>query len=130
MARIKTWDNWLFVAESVTKRNRHTAAYCASRCGVSKIVFATGRVLFRGRKLFSVGGTELISANDNTKPVKLLRYCDLEETRGISYTRRHLYTLESERKFPRRVPIGENRVGWIESEIDGWIAERAASRAA
>jgi prophage regulatory protein len=71
----------------------------------------------------------LIAANDN-KPAKLLRYCDLQDTRGITYSRRHLYNLEHERKFPKRVHLGENRVGWIESEIDGWIAERAASRAA
>jgi prophage regulatory protein len=71
-----------------------------------------------------------IAANDNVKPVKLLRYCDLNETRGIGYSRRHLYTLESERKFPKRVSLGENRVGWIESEIDNWITQRAACRAA
>ena len=41
-------------------------------------------------------------SNDNIKPAKLLRYCDLAETRGITFTRRHLYTLENERKFPRR----------------------------
>ena len=58
-----------------------------------------------------------IAANDNPKPIKLLRYCDLQETRGIGYTRRHLYTLEAERRFPKRVPLGENRAGWIESEI-------------
>jgi prophage regulatory protein len=54
----------------------------------------------------------------------------LNETRGITYTRRHLYTLESERKFPKRVALGENRVGWIESEIDDWLKEKAACRAA
>ena len=73
---------------------------------------------------------KMIAANDNVKPVKLLRYCDLSETRGIRYSRRHLYTLESEHKFPKRVALGENRVGWIESEIDGWIRDRAACRAA
>jgi prophage regulatory protein len=71
-----------------------------------------------------------IAANDNQKPAKLLRYRELQETRGIGYTRRHLYTLESEHKFPKRVPIGENRVGWLESEIDDWVKERAARRAA
>jgi prophage regulatory protein len=71
-----------------------------------------------------------VAANDNTKPVKLLLYCELNDTRGITYTRRHPYTLESERKFPKRVPLGENRVCWIESEIDNWLAEKAASRAA
>jgi prophage regulatory protein len=69
-------------------------------------------------------------ANDNVKPVKLLRYYELNETRGITYTRRHLYTLESERKFPKRVALGENRVGWIESEIDSWLADKVANRAA
>jgi hypothetical protein len=39
-------------------------------------------------------------ANDNVKPNRLLRYCELNETRGITYTRRHLYTLESEKSFP------------------------------
>jgi prophage regulatory protein len=71
-----------------------------------------------------------VAANDNHKPVKLLRYSELNETRGIGYTRRHLYTLESEHKFPKRVPLGENRVGWIDSEVDDWIRERVASRAA
>ena len=71
-----------------------------------------------------------VAANDNHRPAKLLRYCELKDTRGIGYTRRHLYTLESERKFPKRVALGENRVGWIESEIDQWITQRAASRAA
>ena len=63
------------------------------------------------------------AANDNITPPRLLRYCDLNG-RGIAYTRRHLYTLESEGKFPKRVSIGENRVGWRESEIDGWILQR------
>jgi prophage regulatory protein len=73
-----------------------------------------------------------VAANDNNKPVrmKLLKFDELESTRGISYTRRHLYTLESERKFPKRVVLGENRVGWIESEIDNWLAEKASCRAA
>jgi prophage regulatory protein len=74
--------------------------------------------------------TTPIAANDNRKPAKLLRYCELKETRGIGYSRRHLYTLETDRKFPKRVPLGENRVGWIESEIDDWISQRAACRAA
>jgi prophage regulatory protein len=68
-------------------------------------------------------------ANDN-RPMKLLTFRDLAETRGIQFSYRHLYTLEDERKFPRRVKIGERRVGWIESEIDEWLAARIALRAA
>jgi prophage regulatory protein len=81
-------------------------------------------------KLISANVAPKIAANDNVKPNRLLVYPQLRETRGITYTRRHLYTLENENKFPKRVPIGENRVGWLESEIDGWIRDRAASRVA
>jgi prophage regulatory protein len=31
-------------------------------------------------------------------------------------------------EFPRPVPIGTQRVAWIESEIDAWIADRAEAR--
>lgn len=72
----------------------------------------------------------MIAANDNVKPTKLLCYRELSETRGIHYSRRHLYTLEYERKFPRRVALGENRVGWIESEVDAWVAQRVVERTA
>ena len=36
--------------------------------------------------------------------------------------------LEIDGDFPRRVPLSASRVGWIESEIDRWIEERAAAR--
>jgi hypothetical protein len=32
--------------------------------------------------------------------------------------------LERENKFPRRVQVGENRVAWLETEIDAWIESR------
>jgi len=36
--------------------------------------------------------------------------------------------LELDGDFPRRVPLSAARVGWLEEEIDQWIAERAAER--
>lgn len=30
--------------------------------------------------------------------------------------------------FPKRVHLGHSRIGWLESEIDNWIAERLADR--
>jgi predicted DNA-binding transcriptional regulator AlpA len=65
---------------------------------------------------------KMIAANDNVKPVKLLRYCDLKETRGITYSRRHLRRLEDERKFPKRVMMGPKTPAWFESEVDGYLA--------
>jgi len=46
----------------------------------------------------------------------------------VPYTRQHCGRLEKQNKFPRRVRVGENRVGWVEAEIEaflqGLIAER------
>jgi prophage regulatory protein len=30
--------------------------------------------------------------------------------------------------FPKRLRLGGNSVGWLKSEIDGWLQQRAADR--
>lgn len=35
-----------------------------------------------------------------------------------------IYQLESERRFPARVRIGLRAVGWVESEVQLWLADR------
>jgi prophage regulatory protein len=60
--------------------------------------------------------------------IRLLEFRDLKATRGIAFSRRYLYTLEAQNKFPRRVPMGEHRVAWVESEIDTYLAEKLAAR--
>jgi prophage regulatory protein len=40
-----------------------------------------------------------------------------------------IYQLEAEQRFPKRIKIGIRAVGWIESEVQIWVAKRiAASR--
>jgi prophage regulatory protein len=51
---------------------------------------------------------------------RLLNRHDLRE-RGIGYSAIHLARLELSGRFPRHVMIGDNRVGWIESEVEAWI---------
>ena len=46
----------------------------------------------------------------------------------VNYTRQHLSRLEKQNLFPRRIHLGENKVGWLEDEIDDWIEARAAER--
>jgi prophage regulatory protein len=60
--------------------------------------------------------------------VRLLSYDELRPQKGIPYSKVHLWRLEREGKFPRRVQLGENRHGWLESEIDDWLLERMAAR--
>ncbi len=48
--------------------------------------------------------------------------------KGIVYSKVQLWRLERAGKFPRRVKLSPQRVAWIESEIDAWIAARIAAR--
>ena len=54
---------------------------------------------------------------------KVLRIKDVIETTGLS--RSSIYELQSEEQFPRSVKLCRGAVGWLASEIQGWIAERA-----
>jgi len=49
------------------------------------------------------------------------------KARGITYSRFHKTRLENAGKFPKRLRFGQ-RVFWLESEIDAWIADRIAER--
>lgn len=35
-----------------------------------------------------------------------------------------IYQLEAEQRFPRRIKIGLRAVGWIEGEVQAWLAKR------
>lgn len=44
------------------------------------------------------------------------------------YSRMHVDRLEKAGRFPKRVQLGPNSVGWLEDEIQAWIEARAAAR--
>lgn len=46
----------------------------------------------------------------------------------VLYSPQHIDRLEKAGKFPKRVPLGPNRVGWIESEVIDWLKQRIADR--
>ena len=62
------------------------------------------------------------------KAKRLLTFPELRTKKGIPYTRQHLSRLEKKGLFPSRVRIGDNRVGWLEDEIDDRIEAIAAER--
>lgn len=49
-------------------------------------------------------------------------------TAKVLYCPAHIARLEKAGLFPRRVPLGPGRVGWIESEVEGWLEARVALR--
>ena len=46
----------------------------------------------------------------------------------VLYSPQHIARLEAAGKFPKRVKLGQNRVGWIESEVMEWLQERIDRR--
>ena len=57
---------------------------------------------------------------------KFLRLKSVLEKTGL--TRSMTYELIKERSFPTSINLGARAVGWLESEIDDWIAQRVAAR--
>ena len=55
---------------------------------------------------------------------RLLSYNDLR-ARGIPYSKVHLWRLERDGKFPKRIKIGAKFHGWKESEIDELLTHGA-----
>ena len=39
-----------------------------------------------------------------------------------------LSRLEAKNLFPKRIKIGEKKVGWLETEVSAWLADRLAER--
>jgi prophage regulatory protein len=60
---------------------------------------------------------------------KILGFNDLAG-RGIRFSRVHVSRLEKEGKFPKHFNLGPQSIGWLEDEIEAWIAARAAERSA
>ena len=48
----------------------------------------------------------------------------------VLYSPQHIARLEKAGQFPKRVHIGPNTVGWVESEVREWLQERLDSREA
>ena len=46
----------------------------------------------------------------------------------VLYSPQHIARLERDGKFPRRVRLGQCRVGYIESEVLAWLDERIQQR--
>lgn len=42
----------------------------------------------------------------------------------VGFCAHHCARLERQGQFPKRVRLGPNAVGWLETEIDEWLRER------
>ena len=44
----------------------------------------------------------------------------------VPYTPQHILRLEKKGKFPKRIKVGERRVGWWLHEVMAWLEEKSA----
>lgn len=55
-------------------------------------------------------------------PIRLLRLRQVISMTGLGKTK--IYELQAEGDFPMRVKITSHSVGWIEEEVQSWLARR------
>ena len=55
-------------------------------------------------------------------PMRMLRLAQVMDVTGLRKTK--IYELQAEGEFPMRVKITTHAVGWIEEEVQAWIARR------
>ncbi|MGK8893755.1 AlpA family transcriptional regulator [Burkholderia gladioli] len=55
--------------------------------------------------------------------MKALRIKQVLEKTSLSQST--VYALIAEGKFPKSFPLTANRVAWLESDVDDWLAEKA-----
>ena len=48
----------------------------------------------------------------------------------VLYSPQHIARLEAAGQFPKRVRLGQNRVGWVEDEVLDWLQTRLDRREA
>ena len=60
---------------------------------------------------------------------RLLCFNQLREM-GVTFSREHLWRLESKNLFPRRIYLSPQKIAWFEDEIFEWLDRKAAERVA
>lgn len=57
---------------------------------------------------------------------KIIRLPATIEKTGLS--RSTIYALEGRGEFPAKIKLSQRTMGFLESEVDAWMAEKAANR--
>lgn len=60
----------------------------------------------------------------SSAPLQILRLHQVCRITGLC--RSVVYQLEAGNQFPKRVYLTERAVGWLEGEVQGWLAQRVA----
>ena len=58
-------------------------------------------------------------------PLRVIRLPEVKQRTGISRSR--IYRLMAEASVPLSCKLGERIIGWVEADIERWLAEKIAS---
>jgi prophage regulatory protein len=56
----------------------------------------------------------------------ILRESDVRRRTGLSHST--IWRLRKKDRFPKPIRLSPQLIGWLVSDIDGWLAERVAER--
>jgi prophage regulatory protein len=62
--------------------------------------------------------------------IKFVPHAELRRRWGLPWTARQVARMEACGRFPRRVRLSQNRIAWVEAEVEQWCKQRAAARKA
>jgi prophage regulatory protein len=62
----------------------------------------------------------------STSPIRILRLPEVMKRVGLKHSA--IYDYMSQGSFPKQIRLGGNAVGWLEHEIEEWIACRIRAR--
>lgn len=63
-----------------------------------------------------------MNLGDNIMTERILRRPEVERLTGLSRT--SIYSAMAEGNFPKPIKLGKRAVGWTESSINSWIADK------
>ncbi|MEB0028943.1 AlpA family transcriptional regulator [Pseudomonas sp. MH9.2] len=58
--------------------------------------------------------------------MRIIRLKDVKHSTGLG--RSTIYKYISEGSFPKPISLGDRAVGWVESEVMGWVMTRIEAR--
>jgi prophage regulatory protein len=61
-----------------------------------------------------------------TKPERMIRWPEVRQRTGLSRTT--IWRKVRQREFPAPIHLSSHAVGWRESEVESWLAERIQAR--
>lgn len=83
---------------------------------------------FRADEQFTVQGDGKMEKKDDSFWQHMRILTKIELCKVVPYSPQHIARLEKKGKFPTRIRLGGNRVGWVWFEIEAWILARMDER--